>query len=120
MSRRPNLDFAAVDLRAGFTTRAGGVAGITEKVLANDLDPAGRTGCRTRLLRLAPGTRTPEAYAHASWEEIHLLEGDMTVADPHGGERLVQAPSHACRQPGFMHGPVRTDRGCLLLEFPCY
>jgi hypothetical protein len=44
----------------------------------------------------------------------------MAVADPHGGERLVQAPSYACRQPGFMHGPVRTDRGCLLLEFPSY
>ncbi len=44
----------------------------------------------------------------------------MTVADPHGGERLVQAPSYACRQPGFMHGPVRTDRGCLLLEFSWY
>ena len=65
MSRRPNLDFAAVDLRAGFTARAGGVAGITEKVLASSLDPAGRTGCRTRLLRLAPGTRTPEAHALA-------------------------------------------------------
>jgi quercetin dioxygenase-like cupin family protein len=81
---------------------------------------ARRTGCRTRLLRLAPGTRTPEAHAHDYWEEIYLLEGDMTVADPHGGERLVQAPSYACRQPGFMHGPVRTDRGCLLLEFSWY
>ena len=92
MAPRPNLDFAAVDLRDGFTARAGGVAGITEKVLASDLDPAGRTGCRTRLLRLAP----------------------------HGGERLVQAPSYACRKPGFTHGPVRTDRGCLLLEFSWY
>lgn len=120
MSPRPNLDFAAVDLHGGFTARAGGVAGITEKVLASDLDPAVRTGCRTRLLRLAPGTRTPEAHAHDYWEEIYLLEGDMTVADPHGGERLVQAPSYACREPGFMHGPVRTDRGCLLLEFSWY
>jgi hypothetical protein len=120
MSRRSNLDFAAVDLRAGFTARAGGVAGITEKVLSSDFDPAGRTGCRSRLLRLAPGTRTPEAHAHDYWEETYLLEGDMKVADRHRGERLVQAPSYACRQPGFMHGPVRTDRGCLLLEFSWY
>ena len=120
MRPRPNLDFTAVDLHHGFTARAGGVAGITEKILASDFDPARRSGCRTRLLRLAPGTRTPEAHAHEYWEELYLLEGDLTVGDPRGGERVVLAPSYACREPGFMHGPVRTERGCLLLEFSWY
>jgi quercetin dioxygenase-like cupin family protein len=117
---RLNLDFSAVDLEAGFTPRDGGVAGITEKVLSSDLDPVGRKGSRTRLLRLAPGTRTPEAHAHDYWEELYVLEGDMTVGGPHGGERLVRAPAYACREPGVMHGPVRTDGGCLLLEFSSY
>jgi quercetin dioxygenase-like cupin family protein len=119
-SRRTNLDFAAVDLDRGFAPREGGVAGITEKILVSDFEPARRTGSRTRLLRLAPGTRTPEAHAHDYWEELYLLEGDMTVGDGRGGERLVRAPAYACREPGFMHGPVRTDAGCLLLEISSF
>jgi quercetin dioxygenase-like cupin family protein len=120
MRQRGNLDFAAVDLQGGFSERPGGVAGITEKILVSDLDPARRAGCRTRLLRMAPGTRTPEAHAHDYWEELYVLEGAMTVAAPDGVERVVRAPAFACREPGFMHGPVRTDEGCLLLEFSWY
>ncbi len=122
MSGRRNLDFSAVDLNEGFAPRDGGVAGITEKVLSGELDPEKRRGSRTRLLRLAPGTRTPEAHAHDYWEEIYVLEGAMIVADEaaDGGERVVAAPAYACREPGFMHGPVRTVAGCLLLEFPWY
>ena len=33
-----NIDFTAVDLTSGFTARDGGVAGIHEKILTNDLD----------------------------------------------------------------------------------
>lgn len=120
MRQRMNLDFAAVDPRGGFTTRPGGVAGITEKVLVSDFDSTRGAGCRTRLLRLAPGTQTPEAHAHDYWEELYLLEGDMTVANSDGAERVVRAPAFACREPGFMHGPVRTTEGCLLLEFSWY
>jgi hypothetical protein len=119
-SRRANVDFAAVDLEQGFAPREGGVAGITEKILVSDFDPARRTGSRTRLLRLEAGTRTPEAHAHDYWEELYLLEGDMMVGDGRGGERLVRAPAYACREPGFMHGPVRTEAGCLLLEVSSY
>jgi quercetin dioxygenase-like cupin family protein len=120
MRQRVNLDFAAVDLQGGFSARPGGVAGITEKILVSDLDATRRAGCRTRLLRLAPRTQTPEAHAHDYWEELYVLEGDMTVVDAHGAERVVRAPAFACREPGFMHGPVRTDAGCLLLEFSWY
>ncbi len=118
--RRVNLDFSAIDPVEGFTERLGGVAGITEKVLTSDFDPGRRRGCRTRLLRMAPGTRTPEAHAHDYWEELYLLEGDMIVADGASAERVIRAPAYACREPGFMHGPVRTDGGCLLLEFSSY
>jgi len=44
----------------------------------------------------------------------------MTVADERSGGRVIRAPAYACRQPGFMHGPVQTDGGCLLLEFSSY
>jgi hypothetical protein len=116
---RPNLDFSAVDVRDGFTARPGGVGGISEKILTSDFDESRRAGCRTRLLRMAPGVRTSAAHAHDYWEELYLLEGDLTVADGEG-ERSVRAPAYACREPGFMHGPVRTQEGCLLLEFSWY
>jgi len=44
MQQRMNLDFASIDLEGGFTACAGSVAGIAEKILASDLDPARRTG----------------------------------------------------------------------------
>ena len=118
--KRANLDFTAIDVTDGFTARDGGVAGIYEKILSNDLDSQAGVGCRTRLLRLDPGVVTPEAHAHDYWEEIYILDGEMTVADGSGGERVVRAPSYACREPGFMHGPVRTDTGCLMIEFSWY
>jgi len=122
MKAHKNMDFAGLNLTDGFAPRGGGVAGITEKVLAGGLDMAAKKGSRTRLLRLDPGTRTPEAHAHDYWEEIYVVEGSMIVgdADAPGGERLVASPAYACREPGFMHGPVRTDKGCLLLEFSWY
>ena len=118
--KRINIDFAAVDTKAGFTARDGGVAGIFEKILADDLDTRRRSGCRTRLLRLDPGVATPSAHAHDYWEEIYMLEGAMIVGDGKGGERVVAAPAYACREPGFMHGPVRTETGCTMVEFSWY
>ncbi len=122
MNERKNLDFTAIDLKKDFCPRDGGVSGITEKVLSGDLDTERRRGSRTRLIRLAPGTQTPAAHAHDYWEEIYVLEGAMIVADAaaEDGERIVAAPAHACREPGFMHGPVRSEGGCLLLEFSWY
>lgn len=118
--KRGNLDFSAVDTTTGFTARDGGGAGIHEKILSNDLDMHAGTGCRTRLLRLDPGCVNPEAHTHPYWEEIYMLEGEMIVGDGNGGERVVPSPSYACREPGFMHGPVRTETGCLMIEFSWY
>lgn len=119
-ANRRNIDFSAIDMTSGFTARGGGVTGIFEKVLASDLDTKRKTGCRTRLLRLDPGVATPAAHAHDYWEEIYILQGEMIVGDGKGGERAVAAPSYACREPGFMHGPVRTATGCLMIEFSWY
>jgi hypothetical protein len=122
MSKRQNIDFASLDLEAGFNLRdsRGGVAGISEKVLTGGLDAAAKTGSRVRLLRLEPGVQTPSAHAHDYWEEIYILEGSMWVGDGDGGERRVVAPAFASREPSFMHGPVRTDETCTMIEFSWY
>jgi len=117
---RRNIDFADLDLTSGFAPREGGVGGIWEKVLGDDLDPAANRGTRTRLLRLDAGVQTPAAHAHDYWEELYVLSGSLLVADAKGEYRRVAAPAHACREPGFMHGPVRTDEACLLIEFSWY
>lgn len=120
MRRRPNLDFDDVDLDDGFVAYTGAAAGISEKVLANDLDHDAGAGARTRLLKLDAGARTPSAHAHDYWEEIFVISGSMIFQDAEGGERRVAAPSYACRKPGFVHGPLRTDEPCLLIEFSWY
>lgn len=114
---RNNLPFENLDLEGGFKPRPGGVKGIYEKVLVNDLDVAGRKGKRTRLLKLDPGVQTPAAHDHPYWEELYVIRGSMVEGSPETGENEVVAPAYACRKPGFMHGPVRTDEGCLIIEF---
>ena len=117
---RTNLDFQSLDVVSGFEPRPGGVAGITQKILGGDLDPVAKQGCRTRLLRMVPGCETPEAHAHDYMEELYILEGDLIALDQPGAPRRFDAPSYACRTPGAMHGPLRTEQGCLLLEFAWY
>lgn len=117
---RGNLDFSGVDLDSGFRPYSGDGEGISEKVLADDLDKDGKTGKRTCILRLQPGVQTPAAHAHDYWEEIYIISGSMFVGTDDGGERRVTAPAYACREPGFMHGPVRTDEDCMLIEFSWY
>ena len=113
-----NLDFHDLDTTGGFSTRPDNPM-IHEKVLGDTLDIGKRTGVRTRLLRLDAGCRTPEAHAHPYWEELYILEGDIISIDAEG-ERAHTSPGYASRKPGTMHGPVRTDGGCLLLEFNWY
>jgi hypothetical protein len=89
----------------------GPVAGVWAKTLAEDPD----TGDSTRLLRFDPGVDTTAQgiRIHDYWEEVYLLEGDLTDL------RLNQtfgAGMYACRPPGMPHGPWRTDRGALMLE----
>lgn len=89
-----------------------------EKILSGSLDENNRRGSRTRLLRFEPGFRTTKPFVHEYWEEVFLLDGDMTVgADEHGnnGERF-QGYTYAVRPPGVFHGPFSSESGALLLE----
>ena len=120
MPTRPNIDFTAIDLADGFVRYDGEAGGVSEKILADDMDRDAGTGARTRILKLDAGAQSPAAHAHDYWEEIYIMSGSMFVADGEGGERRVTAPAYACREPGFMHGPIRTDEPCVMIEFSWY
>jgi hypothetical protein len=88
------------------------VAGIEEKILSADEDGS----AYTRLLRFAPGTDSTAngPQVHDFWEEVFIVEGDLT--DLRLGERF-SAGMYACRPPGMVHGPWRSESGVLMVEF---
>jgi hypothetical protein len=111
-------EFRAVDLTSGWATPPGYPTGIQQKVLAGALDEERRRGTRTRLLRFAPGVFTTVPFVHDYWEEVYLLSGDLIVGNDQegsGGEAFAP-PTYACRPPGAVHGPFKSEGGCLLLE----
>jgi hypothetical protein len=117
---RQNMLFENLDLENGFKPIKGKVDGIDEKVLIDDMDHTAKTGKRTRLLRLKAGVQTPETHDHPYWEELYVLKGSMIEGSPTTGENHIIAPAYGCRQPGFMHGPIRTEEDCYLIEFNWY
>ncbi len=115
-------EFFNIDLNTGWERPPGYPPGWEQKVLSGSLDEARRTGSRTRLLRLRPGARTTEPFVHEYWEEVCLMAGDLTVGGDkagHGGERFLPY-TYAVRPPGVVHGPFRSDTGCLMLEMHYY
>jgi len=119
---KPHLEFHRLDMDAGWETPAGYPAGIEQKILAGALDETAKTGSRTRLLRFQPGIHTTEPFVHDYWEEVYLVEGDLTVGNDgqgRGGKGFL-AGTYACRPPGAAHGPFKSNGGCLLLESHYY
>jgi|SRR5579872_3865212 len=119
---KPHLEFRRLDLTAGWEVPAGYPPAICQKVLASDLDERRKTGSRTRLLRFEPGAFTTAPFVHDHWEEVYLLSGDLAVgSDAHGrGGESFESPTYACRPPGVLHGPFRSERGCMLFEIHYY
>ncbi len=94
-----------------WTLGSGVVSGIWTQTLADDPE----TGAYTGLLRYDAGVDTSltGTRVHDYWEEVYLLEGDLT--DLGLGETFT-AGMYACRPPGMPHGPWRTEHGVLMLE----
>lgn len=94
-----------------FTTCAGVVPQLTERILAADT----QAGVATRILRFEPETDTTlnGVQTHDFWEEVYVLEGSLT--DLRLGQTFT-AGTYACRPPGMEHGPWRSDDGCLTFE----
>ena len=117
-ARKPHLEFTTVSMDEGFAPVPGYPPGFYEKILAGSLDERNGEGNRTRLLRIDPGAYSTEPFVHEYWEEVFMLSGDLTVGNDkegRGGEKFTGA-TYACRPPGVLHGPFKSDGGCLLLE----
>lgn len=115
---KQHLEFHPVDMQAGWQTPPGYPSGIQQKILAGGLDEENKTGTRSRLLRFAPGTYTTEPFVHEYYEEVFLVSGDLTVgndAQGRGGEAFGPS-TYACRPPGAVHGPFKSEKGCVLFE----
>jgi ChrR Cupin-like domain len=94
---------------AGSATGGSGGPGVTQKILSRDPE----SGDVTRLLKFDAGTETAETITHDFWEEVWILEGEIT--DLGKGQRFT-AGMYACRPPGMVHGPYRVAAGCTMFE----
>jgi hypothetical protein len=121
-NRKEHLEFHRIDLQTGWRTPPGYPSEIQQKILAGALNEVAKTRTRTRLLRFGAGARTTQPFVHDFWEEVYLLSGDLVVGDETSGLTLqnYSANTYACRPPGVYHGPFRSGKGCMLLEFHYY
>jgi hypothetical protein len=111
-------EFHTLDMTTGWEVPAGYPTGIKQKILSGALDETNKRGSRTRLLKFDAGTYTTKPFVHDYWEEVFLVSGDLTVGnDEAGNGGDAYAPfTYACRPPGAVHGPFKSEKGCLLLE----
>lgn len=87
---------------------------ITQKILVDDLDPITKTGQRSLLMRFASGAETAAPFAHEECEEVFIYEGDLIVGNENTGATQFHAPAYACRPGNVLHGPFRSQGGCLM------
>jgi ChrR Cupin-like domain len=113
---KPHLEMIGVSLDEGWQPMPG-LPGLEVKPLVDNLDEAKHAGTRTRLVRFAPGAFTEGQFSHTYWEEFFLLSGDFKdlSRDLHH-----KAHVYSCRPPGTLHGPFRSDGGCVIFEVQYY
>ena len=97
---------------AGRWTPVNGLEGIAEQVTLS-IDPV--TGEYTRLTRFLPGADTSAfgGKTHAWPEEVFIVSGRLY---DQAFEQWLEVGHYASRPPGELHGPFRTDTGCVVLE----
>jgi hypothetical protein len=89
-----------------------GMEGIAEEVTLS-IDPD--TGEYTRLTRFLAGADTSRlgGKTHAYPEEVFIVSGRLY---DHAVGRWLEVGDYASRPPGELHGPFKTDIGCVVLE----
>ena len=89
-----------------------GLEGVAEELT---LSIDAKTGEYTRLTRFHPGADTTPfgAKSHEYPEEIYVVSGRLY---DHAFDMWLEAGHYASRPPGEIHGPFRTDVGCVVLE----
>jgi hypothetical protein len=94
-----------------------GLEGLAEEITLS-LDEA--AGEYTRLTRFFPGAdMTPfGGKTHDYPEEVFIVSGRLYDA---AFDLWLESGHYASRPPGELHGPFKTDVGCVVLElsFPC-
>ncbi len=73
------------------------------------------TGEYTRLTRFHPGADTTSlgGKSHDYPEEIFIVSGRLY---DHAFDRWLETGDYTSRPPGEVHGPFKTDVGCVVLE----
>ena len=72
---KPEIEFIDVDTEYEWRPVEGDTLGIKEKILS--LDP--ETKSYSRLLKFPPGIRTPQTLVHDFWEEVYIVEGELST-----------------------------------------
>src|SRR5690606_6709721 len=100
--RKPHNEFHTLDMSAGWETPPGYPSGIKQKILASDLDEVNKVGWLTRLLRFDAGVFSSKPFVHGHWEEVYLIQGDLTVGNDEQGTfgEVFPHNAYACRPPG--------------------
>lgn len=95
-----------------YWTPVKGMEGMAEE-LTLSIDPL--SGEYTRLTRFLPGADSAAfgGKTHAYPEEIFIVSGRLY---DQAFELWLEAGFYASRPPGELHGPFKTDIGCLVLE----
>lgn len=93
-------------------TAVKGMEGMAEE-LTLSIDP--HSGEYTRLTRFLPGADTFAfgGKSHAYPEEIFIVSGRLY---DQAFDMWLEAGHYASRPPGEVHGPFRTEEGCMVLE----
>ena len=89
-----------------------GLEGMAEE-LTLSIDPV--TGEYTRLTRFHPGADTTASggKCHTYPEEVFIVSGRLYDK---AFDLWLEAGHYASRPPGEVHGPFKTETGCVVLE----
>lgn len=89
-----------------------GLEGMAEELT---LSIDGATGEYTRLTRFLPGADTAAfgGKVHGYPEEVFVISGRLYDA---AFDLWLETGHYASRPPGELHGPFKTDVGCVVLE----
>lgn len=91
------------------------VPGLDDIVQQLTLSMDEATGEYTRLTRFSPGADTcgSGGKCHDYPEEVFIVEGRLY---DEAFQMWLEKGHYASRPPGEVHGPFKTDIGCLVLE----
>ena len=92
------------------------IEGLEEMAEELTLSLDKETGEYTRLTRFHPGADTTAfgGKSHTYPEEIFIVSGRLY---DQAFDMWLETGHYASRPPGEVHGPFKTDVGCVVLEF---